>query len=110
MNTDPVLQIHDRLLALASLRTSLVNEQNRKENSGSYLRALDKAFVSHCKKWHPTMREMADTPAETLDGVIAKLRILAASVLSDRRTSYDEDILLMAIADLERLYEGNTQA
>ena len=64
---------------------------------------LDAAFVAHSEKWHPAMRALADTPAATMDGVLAKLRVLAGSMVAGRETVYDEDILLLAIADLERL-------
>ena len=49
------------------------------------------------------MRRLADTPAKTLDGVLLKLRILAGSLVAGRENIYDEDTLLLAIADLERL-------
>ena len=64
---------------------------------------IDTAFAAHSEKWHPAMRRLADTPAKTLDGVLFKLRILAGSLVAGRENIYDEDTLLLAIADLERL-------
>ena len=106
MSSDPVLHHVRKLHALAAQRTTLVAEQAEREKSGGCLREVDTAFAEHSEKWHPSMRNLADTPSDSIDGVIAKLRILAASVVGEQNTGYEEDILLLAIADLERLSES----
>ncbi len=103
MTNDPVLELDDNLRALATERGLLAAEHARREPNAGCPRAVDDAFVAHSEKWHPAMRHLADTPATTLDGVLAKLRIVAGSLVTGRETIYDEDILLLAIADLERM-------
>lgn len=103
MTGDRVFRIEEELWAPAAVRTRLVAEQTRREMSGGNLREVDAAFAALSQRWHPAMRRLADTRAETIDGVIAKLRIVAASMIDGKPTDYDEDILLLAIADLERL-------
>lgn len=99
----PVLTLDMYLRALAAERARLADENALCDATGGYPEEIDAAFAAHSEKWHPAMRNLADTPAATMDGVIAKLRILAASMIAGRETVYDEDILLLAIADLERL-------
>ena len=103
MSADPVLHHVRNLHALAAQQTMLITEQAEREQTGGCLRELDTAFVEHSEKWHPAMRNLADTPSESLEGVVAKLRILAASMMGGQASVYSEDILLLAIADLERL-------
>ncbi len=103
MINDPVLALDDGLRALTAERSRLAAEHAQCEITGGCPRAVDASFVTHSEKWHPAMRRLADTPAMTLDGVLAKLRIVAGSLVTGRETVYDEDILLLAIADLERL-------
>ena len=77
-----------------------------KEISGLII-AGDTAFAEHSEKWHPAMRNLADTPSTSIKGIVAKLRILATSMMGDQNSDYNEDILLLAIADLERLSEND---
>ncbi len=103
MQNDPVLALENTLRALAAERTQLTDAHARCDATDSCPHEIDDAFVAHSEKWHPTMRRLADTPAASIDGVLVKLRVLAGSLLADRESVYDEDILLLAIADLERL-------
>lgn len=103
MTTDNALQLAEQLNILAGERSELIDEHARRQANGGCLREIDSAFAEHCEKWHPAMRSLADTPADSVEGVIAKLRVVAMSVVNGRETEYDEDILLLAIADLERL-------
>ena len=48
-------------------------------------------------------RTMADTPAETADGILAKLRLVADEM---RWEKMDGPMLASAIADVERLGQG----
>lgn len=107
MKNDPVLALNDSLLKLAAERTRLADAHARCDALDGCSHEIDEAFVAHSEKWHPTMRRLADTPATTIDGVLVKLRTLAGSLLAGRETVYNEDILLLAIADLERLSEDN---
>jgi hypothetical protein len=100
MKNDPVLALNDSLLKLAAERTQLADEHARCQTAETRSHEVDDAFVAHSEKWHPAMRRLADTPATTIDGVLVKLRTLAGSMLTGRETVYDEDILLLAIADL----------
>ncbi len=103
MSGDPILHHVRKLHALAAQRSMLIAEQTEREKTGGCPHEIDTAFVEHCEKWHPAMRTLADTPSGSIGGVIAKLQILAASMMSGQGDEYSEDILLLAIADLERL-------
>lgn len=103
MEWDPVLELQDELHALTAERSALADAHARCTAPGGCARAVDAAFAAHSERWHPAMRQLADTPAATLDGVLLKLRVLAGSMLAGRESVYDEDILLLAIVDLERL-------
>lgn len=103
MSGDRVLHQAKKLHALAAQRTMLVAEQAEREKTGGCLREVDTAFAEHSEKWHPAMRDLADTPSESIDSVVAKLQILATSMMADTDGGYEEDILLLAIADLQRL-------
>lgn len=107
MKNDPVLTLNDNLLKLAAERTQLADALTLCEASDACPREIDNAFVAHSEKWHPAMRRLADTPATSIDGVLVKLRTLAGSMLAGRETVYDEDILLLAIADLEKLSQDS---
>lgn len=107
MGNDPVLGLRDELRALAAERSALADEQALCAAGGDAV-ALDDAFVAHATRWHPAMRRLADTPAGSLEGVLLKLKVLAGSLLAGRESVYDEDILLLAIADLERLAEDRS--
>ena len=67
--------------ALAAQRNMLVAEQAERERTGGCLREIDAAFAEHSEKWQPAMRNLADTPSNSVQGVVAKLRILAASMM-----------------------------
>ncbi|NQU71242.1 MAG: hypothetical protein HQ514_11870 [Rhodospirillales bacterium] len=103
MSGDPVLHHVRKLHALAAQRTMLIAEHTEREKTGGCLHEVDTAFVEHCEKWHPAMRTLADTPSHSIGGVVAKLQILATSMMGGQGGEYSEDILLLAIADLERL-------
>lgn len=103
MSADPVLHHAKKLHALAAQRSMLIAEQAEREQTGGCLREVDTAFAEHSEKWHPTMRNLADTPSASLEGVVAKLQILATSMIGNQGNEYSEDILLLAIADIERL-------
>ncbi len=107
---DPVVALNDDLLALAAERTELADANAQHEMVGGCPRDIDAAFVAHSVKWHPMMRRLADTPATSIDGIIVKLRTLAESLIAGRESIYDEDILLLTIADLERLSEAHKPA
>ena len=107
MSGDPVLHHVRKLHALAAQRSMLIAEQAEREQSGGCLREVDTAFAEHSEKWHPAMRNLADTPSTSIKGIVAKLRILATSMMGDQNSDYNEDILLLAIADLERLSEND---
>lgn len=107
MKNDPVLVLNDSLLKLAAERTQLAYAHAKCEASDDCPHEVEKAFVAHSEKWHPAMRRLADTPATSIDGVLVKLRTLAGSMLAGRETVYDEDILLLAIADLEKLSQDS---
>lgn len=103
MSDEPVLQHARKLHALAAQRAMLVAEQMAREQTGGCLRAVDTAFAEHSENWHRAMRKLTDAPSDSIGGVVAKLRILAASMMDQPGGEYEEDILLLAIADLERL-------
>lgn len=109
MTNDPVLELDKELRAMAAERSQLAADYAKCRATGSSPQAIDAGFAALSEKWHPTMRRFADTPATTFDGVAAKLRILASSLASGRESVYDEDILLLAIADLERLAQETTR-
>ena len=100
---DPVLALDGDFLALAAARTQLSERHACHAGTNSRSHEIDDAFAAFSEKWHPAMRRLADTPATSLDGVLLKLRTVAASMMAGRESVYDEDILLLAIADLERL-------
>lgn len=103
MMRDPILELRRDLLTLSAERTALAEANAKHESADSAARDIDAAFVEHSRKWHPAMRQLADTPATSLDGVLVKLRTLATTLIDGRDSLYSEDILLLAIADLERL-------
>ena len=100
---DPVLAMDGALTALARERHRLAEAQTQLAETDECPCAIDEAFAGFSEKWHPAMRQLADTPATSLEGVLLKLRTVAASMMANRESVYDEDILLLAIADLERL-------
>jgi hypothetical protein len=103
MSDEPVFHHVNKLRALAAQRSMLVTEQAEREKNGGCLREVDTAFAEHSGKWHPAMRDLADAPAGSVEAIAAKLRILAASMISGQCADYNEDILLLAISDLDRL-------
>lgn len=106
MKSDPVLALKDSLLALAAERSKLAAAQN---GSAAARQSNDEGFAAFSARWHPVMRQLADTPAATLDGVALKLRVLAESIIDGHDNIHAEDILLLAIADLERLSQEQDQ-
>ena len=100
---DQVLAMDDALTALARERHRLAEAHTRLAETEDCPCTIDEAFAGFSEKWHPAMRRLADTPATSFDGVLLKLRTVAASIMAGRESVYDEDILLLAIADLERL-------
>ena len=82
---------------------ALADARARQAHGGTPPHQIADAFATLSEKWHPVVRQLADTPAESLDGVRLKLRVLAGTLLAGREDTYSEDILLLAIADLERL-------
>jgi hypothetical protein len=57
-----------------------------------------------CNEWCDIVATLADTPAQSLNGVTAKLRILAYEMSVGSATDgRDERLLHGAIADIERL-------
>jgi hypothetical protein len=100
---DPVVALGAELRGIAAERTRLAEEHLKCQLAGGSLRDVDDGFAVLSEKWHPAMRRLADTPAETTDGVLLKLRTVAAALASGQTSAYDEDILLLAIADLDRL-------
>ena len=103
MTDDPVLALRGEQRALAAERSVLAGEHARRAATDDRQAVVDDAFADFAERWHPAMRRLADTPAASLDGVLLKLRVLAGSMLAGRESVYDEDLLLLAIADLERL-------
>lgn len=103
MNSDPVLMLKDSLLALAAERSTLSAALEKQDGSAAARQSNDERFAAFSARWHPVMRQLADTPAATLDGVALKLRVLAESIIDGHDNIHAEDILLLAIADLERL-------
>lgn len=103
MTNDPVLGMTDELRALAAERSALADAHALCAAGSNDTQATDDAFAAHAERFHPAMRRLADTPAASVDGVLLKLKVLAGSMLAGRESVYDEDILLLAIADLERL-------
>jgi hypothetical protein len=100
---DPVLAMDDDLTTLAEERHRLAEAQMRLAETGECPDTIDDTFANFSKRWHPAMRQLADTPASSFDGVLVKLRTVAASMMAGRENVYDKDTLLLAIADLERL-------
>lgn len=106
MAEDPVLALEHSLNRLTVARNALADAQARHQHADTPSHQIADAFATLSEKWHPVMRQLADTPAESLDGVLLKLRVLAGALLAGREDTYNEDILLLAIADLERLSRG----
>jgi len=100
---EALLALGAELRGIAAERTRLAAEHLECQLAGGCPRAIDDDFAALSEKWHPAMRRLADTPAETADGIIVKLRAVATALACGQTGPYEEDILLLAIADLERL-------
>jgi len=106
MTNEPLLALNEELRGIAAERKRLAEEHLKCQITGDNAQEVDAGFAALSEKWHPAMRRLADTPADNMDGVLVKLRIVAGAMATGQTTQYDEDIMLLAIADLERLTQG----
>ena len=94
---DPVLELDSELVALVAEHPALLG------TGWDYDR-----YSSFTKRENDAIQRFADTPATSIEGVIIKLRRVVQLISEEtqyRRNNLEQeqDILLLAIADIERL-------
>lgn len=107
---DPALTIYEELRLIAAESVSLGRDRDRLEKalwSGypwarACLDRLDTLERDSQERWRAQMHLLSDTPSTSIDGAFAKLRIVAER-LGNNEMGIAEDILLLAIADIENL-------